>query len=131
MKKLNYLFLVILVLGCASCSIGQSGKFILSATDFSAKIKQTPGAVVLDVRTPEEYAEGHLANSLNFNWNDDAFEKQMADIDTSKTVFVYCLAGGRSASAAKYLRSAGFKRMYELSGGMNAWTRAGLAKTKK
>jgi len=130
MKKIKYLLVVIVAWGFAACSNGQSGKFELTADAFSAKIKEFPEAPVVDVRSPEEYAEGHLAGAKNYDWNGNAFNSQTATLDKSKPVFVYCLAGGRSASAAAHMRSKGFKQVYELRGGMNAWRGAGLPESK-
>jgi rhodanese-related sulfurtransferase len=80
---------------------------------------------ILDVRTPEEYAAGHLKNTLLANWNDKAeFNRRIAFVDKNKPVYIYCLAGSRSAAAANQMRSQGFEQVIELSGGINAWKAA-------
>ena len=101
----------------------------LNAANFNNKLKQTPGAVLLDVRTPEEFNKGHLVNALNIDWNNGGFEKQVSRLDKEKPVFVYCLSGGRSAAAAKAMRDDGFKKVYELEGGILKWRAAGLPET--
>lgn len=81
---------------------------------------------ILDVRTPEEYSSGHIKNTLLANWNDKAeFNRRVAFIDKNKPVYIYCLAGGRSAAAAKELRAQGYENVVELAGGINAWKAAG------
>ncbi|HET9053892.1 MAG TPA: thioredoxin domain-containing protein [Cyclobacteriaceae bacterium] len=103
----------------------------LDARAFQQKIAETPGAVILDVRTPEEFSKGYIAGALNSNWNDDAFNSHVSTIDKSKPVFVYCLSGGRSASAAAKLRGDGFEHVYELTGGMLAWRKANLPEVSR
>ena len=113
-----------------SCSIGQgSSKTDLSPTEFSKQLKETENPTILDVRTPGEFGEGHIQNALNFDWNGSSFDTQVSKLDKNTTVFVYCLSGGRSGSAASQLRSNGFKNVLELDGGMMAWRSAGLPET--
>ena len=82
----------------SSCSSGQTNgvKTNLTATEFANKINESVTATIIDVRTPDEFSKGHLVNASNFDWNGNDFEKQIAPLDKSKTVFVYCLSGGRS-----------------------------------
>ncbi len=114
-----------LLLSCGN-SNGQSQQNSLTPQTFSQKIQQLPDEVILDVRTPEEYAGGHINGARNMDWNAGNFEEAIAGMDKNKPVMVYCLSGGRSAEAAKTLRNAGFKQVYELKGGMMAWRKAGL-----
>lgn len=93
------------------------------------KYKELPTAPILDVRTPNEFSKGHLVNALNYDWNGNEFEKQIAPLDKSKPVFVYCLSGGRSSSAASKMRSDGFTQVYEMDGGIMKWRGANLPET--
>lgn len=79
-------------------------------------------AVLLDVRTAEEYDSGHLEGALNINWYDEDFSEQLISLDRSKTVYVYCKAGGRSAKAAALMREMGFDHVVNLEGGYDAFT---------
>lgn len=81
--------------------------------------------VVIDVRTPGEYAQGHLENSTLINFMDKNFEAQIAQLDKGATTLVYCHSGRRSAGAMKKMKSAGFTEVYNLTGGIGAWTAAG------
>jgi thioredoxin 1 len=128
MKKLFSIAFAAILL--SSCSNAQSGQNNLSPIVFAAKIKATPNAVILDVRRPDEYAGGYVANALNYEWNGSQFAKQIASLDKSKPVFVYCLSGRRSASAARKLRADGFKMVYEMDGGMSGWSASHLPETK-
>jgi thioredoxin len=96
-------------------------KTSLSADEFEKAISKD-SIQILDVRTPAEYTSGHIKNTLLANWNDAAeFNRRIAFVDKTKPVYVYCLAGGRSAAAAEKMRGMGFENVYELKGGINAW----------
>ena len=114
-----------------SCSNGQTQgtKTNLSATEFSDKIKELPTATIIDVRTPDEFSKGHLVNANNYDWNGNKFDEQISSLDKSKPIFVYCLSGGRSSSAASEMRSQGFVTVYELDGGIMKWRSANLPET--
>ncbi|MFZ4544105.1 MAG: thioredoxin domain-containing protein [Saprospiraceae bacterium] len=128
---LTYFVLTLSIMVFQSCSNGQSTsiKTNLSATEFAEKLKVMPAAPILDVRSPDEFSSGHLANALNYNWNAADFDQNISGLDKSKPVFVYCLSGGRSGSAAAKMRSTGFKEVYELSGGILKWRAANLPET--
>lgn len=89
----------------------------LPPQEFIAKIKATKDAQLLDVRTPQEWEVGRIASSNCNNFNDANFKQNLAKLDKNKPVFVYCAAGGRSSKAAPILQEAGFKYVYNLSGG--------------
>lgn len=126
----SFLSLALATLLLISCSTGQTtSASSLPAKAFAEKVKQLPGAPVLDVRTPGEFSGGHLEGALNYDWNGSQFEKQVSTLDKSKPVFVYCLSGGRSSAAASHLRENGFKEVYELQGGIMQWRSEGLPET--
>ena len=129
MKKIITLSFILLSVLFTSCTNSQTSKTNLSPIEFSNKISESPEAFILDVRTPQEFSEGHIENAKNVDWNGNQFELQIAKFDKTKPLFVYCLGGGRSASAASKLRSNGFKEVYELDGGMMNWRSAGLSET--
>lgn len=99
---------------------------LLSAQEFQQKITELPTATLLDVRTPGEFANGHLVHALNWDRNASGFDKRIAQLDKTEPVFVYCMSGGRSASAVDALRQSGFEEVYELKGGIMKWRSAGL-----
>ena len=129
MKRFIIYGLAMLAILLNSCSAGSPQGSNLQAPDFAAKIKELPAAPVIDVRTPEEFAKGHLVRAKNIDWNGDDFEKGIAPFDKSKPVFVYCLSGGRSSSAAAKMRKEGFTQVYELAGGIMKWRGANLQET--
>jgi rhodanese-related sulfurtransferase len=104
------LFIVALATGCGNNST-------LPITDFSQEGLED--YTVLDVRTPEEFASGHLENAVNINWYDADFVDQMKVVPKEHTLYVYCKKGGRSAKAAALLDSLGYKAI-DLTGGYDA-----------
>lgn len=96
----------------------------LTATDFAAALKR-PGTTVIDVRTPAEFAEGHLANAVNIDVQAPDFATKIAGLDPAGTYAVYCRSGNRSAAALSAMSAAGFTHLYHLGGGIGAWQEAG------
>ena len=89
----------------------------LAPNAFVQKLKTTPNAQLLDVRTPNEWNAGKIASSKCVNFMDADFKQQVEKLDKNKPVFVYCAAGGRSTKASQVLKEAGFKLIYNLQGG--------------
>lgn len=76
---------------------------------------------VIDVRTPKEYDSGHIKDAININFYDDDFIDQIAKLDKSKPIVVYCAVGGRSGKAYDKVKKLGFPSFYDIDGGMKAW----------
>jgi thioredoxin len=112
-----------------SCNNPQTANTNLSASDFANRIKEFPATTILDVRTPGEFAKGHIPNAVNYDWKGDEFEHQIAPLDKSKPVLIYCLSGGRSSAAAAKMRTEGFKEVWELDGGIMKWRSAKFPET--
>jgi len=111
------------------CTDAQKNGTPLTAQDFHDSLQNRQQVVVLDVRTPGEFNKGHLAGAINIDWNAGNFEKQMILIPEDKPVYIYCLSGSRSASAAKKLARQGYK-VYALEGGIIKWRAAGFPVTE-
>jgi thioredoxin 1 len=116
------LFFVINISSCQNNANGAGGKLDVNA--FEQNINADKNIQLIDVRTPSEYAEGFIGTAKNIDWNGDNFAAEAAKLDKTKSVYVYCLAGGRSASAANKLKEMGFTQVFDLKGGMNAWRNA-------
>ncbi|AYQ36222.1 thioredoxin [Runella sp. SP2] len=101
----------------------------ISAAEAHKRIKDNPKLTIVDVRTPEEYAQGHLENAHNIDWNSNSFENKIDGFERDKPILVYCLSGARSAAAAEKMRSFGFKNVLEMENGMMAWRAAQLPET--
>ena len=131
MMKYLSIILVTVALIFNSCTNGQSSPSgpSIPAVAFSKKITDLPGAPIIDVRTPGEFSQGHLKNAINYDISKIGFENQIASLDKTKPVLVYCLTGSRSTYAVRYMQSIGFKEVYELNGGMMKWRAASLPET--
>lgn len=113
-----------------SCTSAQKEE-VLNPRAFKAKMGEQKEFTLLDVRTPDEFKEGYISGAKNINWNDAKFSAEVAKLDKSKPVFVYCKAGGRSAAATNALKEMGFKQVFDLEGGISNWTRQGLNTTSE
>lgn len=80
---------------------------------------------LIDVRTPEEYREGHIEGAKNINIHDEDFEQQIEQLDKDETVYIYCKSGSRSSSAVNTMKELEFTDITELRGGITAWKEAG------
>jgi phage shock protein E len=88
-------------------------------------IASEDGCVVLDIRTPEEYAEGHIAGARNINYRADEFKAELGKLDTDKAYIVHCGSGGRSTSSLPVFEELGFTKVYHLAEGLGAWEAEG------
>ncbi|TWW02019.1 thioredoxin [Chitinophaga pinensis] len=121
-----YKYYICLVLGTILFSVSNSVKGQeVSAAVFNDSIRNG-NVQVFDVRTAGEYNTGHLSNALLADYTKkEEFTERVKYLDKDKTVYIYCLSGGRSAKAASWMRENGFKKVIELEGGINAWKQAG------
>ena len=90
-----------------------------------------PDFVIIDVRTPEEYLSGHIKNAINIDYNSEEFFERIEGLNKSKTYFVYCRSGHRSAEAVKVMKELGFIEVYNLKTGINGWKAIGLPVVKE
>ncbi len=100
-------------------------KETIPVDQFEKKLAATPNAQLVDVRTAEEFADGHLANAVNMNVNREDYKEMFGTLDKNKPVFLYCKAGSRSANAAGIMAKMGFREIYNLDGGIMKWDNAG------
>ncbi len=124
---MNKIILAIVIVGIGvvsffvfSGSVSQS----LTAEDFRAGYSNTPEAVLLDVRTPAEFTQGHIEKAINVDFESASFKSDIQELDPAKHYFVYCRSGNRSAQAIRVMRELGFANITELSGGIVAWEKA-------
>ena len=122
MKNRLHIFAALLFLAITSCSNPEAANRTLPPVAFADSLKATPNALLLDVRTPEEFAAGgHLEGAQNLDFTDAAFEANAEKLDKAQPVFVYCLSGNRSKLAAQKLRDMGFQKVHALEGGLLLW----------
>ena len=97
----------------------------MDAPTFQTRMKEADAQLV-DVRTPDEYAKGHIAGAVHNDWLEDGFLDRAQTLDKSKPVLLYCAAGGRSEEAVAALKKAGYTNVVDLEGGFNGWKRSNM-----
>lgn len=126
MKKVIALIAAVFLLaGCSSSSSANN----LTVAEFSSKAAEA-GVITLDVRTPGEYAEGHLQGAQLIDFQSGNFENEIATLDKNATYAVYCRSGNRSGQAVKVMQEAGFTNVFNMNGGVIDWANAGLPLVK-
>lgn len=113
-----------LLLSCGTPQAGPGGG-ALDPKAFQQGLS-APDVQLIDVRTPAEYADGHLHGAVNLDWTGGVLDQRMATLDKTKPVLLYCASGRRSAAAREAMSAAGFRDVKDLDGGIRAWSGAGL-----
>ena len=126
MKKVIAVITSLLLAGCSTTTTGATN---MNVSEFSKKITES-GVVILDVRTPGEFAEGFIEGAQNIDFQSGNFENEIAVLDKNATYAVYCRSGNRSGQAAKIMHDAGFHDVYNLDGGVIDWTSEGMMLVK-
>ncbi len=108
----------------AMAVLAQPNGASLNARPF-AKLMKKKHALVVDVRTAEEFAAGHLEGAVNLDQAGGSLLRDLSAIDRSAPVLLYCGSGVRSAKAKAVLLQAGFPKVYDLQGGIQAWQQDG------
>ena len=106
----------------------------ITAKRAAARLKKDPKIVVVDIRTPEEFAKGHIKGAVNINMNSKDFSEKLGKLERDKTYIMHCRSGGRSASSLPVWKRLGFKNVLHLSSGTLGWVKAGqplVVATKK
>lgn len=119
MKKVILLLLVqLFFVGCKSQE-SESYK-VLNYENYKTEISQ-PHVTVLDVRTSDEYQEGHIPGAINIDVQSDDFTQKAEQLDKATPVYIYCRSGKRSQRAGTILQNLGFTKIYDLEGGILSW----------
>ena len=119
-----YTMLILSFLGCNQ--IGSQD----SLTDVSPKefqsVMEDGDVQLIDVRKPEEFIDGHIANAINIDYYSDDFVTLINGLDKKSPVYIYCRSGKRSGSSVSLFKEAGFTEIYNLKGGILSWKSDGL-----
>ena len=120
MKRiLLYLLLVPFALMASAQSNGN-----LDVESFKVALEKND-ALLVDVRTPAEFTQGHIESAANVDWNGGNFMQDLSGIDKTEPVLLYCASGNRSGKAMEALKKAGFTDVKHLAGGIQAWKKEG------
>ncbi|GCC51538.1 rhodanese-like domain-containing protein [Chryseotalea sanaruensis] len=107
-----------------SCQSQNNAVKQLETEAFAQKLKQTNTYNLVDIRTPDEYKQGHLDKAVMIDYYSSDFKNELNKLDKSKPLFYYCASGGRSGKTIPILQELGFKEVYELKVGFNGWRSA-------
>jgi len=120
-----FMALAMLLAGCTTAT--DEAVRLVSAPEAAELLDDTVASeVVLDIRTPDEYNGGHLADAVLIDFYEPDFRDMISELDRDKDYVMYCRSGNRSAEAAKIMRELGFTSVDEVDGGIVAWLEAGL-----
>jgi len=86
--------------------------------------------VIIDVRTPEEYASGHIEKAINLDFYSETFKDELDTLDRDKVYLIYCRSANRSGKALNIMAELGFSEVYNMLGGMARWEEVGLPVVK-
>lgn len=119
-------FLLFFILCSSEIIVAQdflpSDKFItLTPKEYEEKLNTTNNKLIVDVRTKGEYKKAHIKGAQNISYLGSTFAEKAAELDNSKTVFIYCETAHRSPLAARILSNLGFKEIYDLQFGFENW----------
>ena len=116
----NILTIIILFLQCCS---GTTQETILERVDNTRfeKLLQNKNTQLIDVRTLDEYKQGHIESSQLIDFSKNTFSDEMSAFDKEKPILIYCAGGGRSGRASNILKDLGFREIYDLKAGINGW----------
>lgn len=124
-----FFLLAFLAAMTGSAQAGGGGAQYLNPGEAQALIRENAGNrsfVVLDVRTPGEFSQGHLEGAVLVDYHSPEFRQQVARLDRTKSYLVYCRTGSRSSRAMGILQDLGFQNTYHLEGGIKRWLEEGL-----
>jgi rhodanese-related sulfurtransferase len=114
---------VAIVFFMAFKGIRQSNAFLnLDVKSFAEKIMKDKEVIILDVRTPAEFAEGAIKGAININVNASNFKEKVSTLDKEKSYLIYCRSGMRSVKACNIMSENGYRQLFNLLGGYQAWS---------
>jgi len=121
------LFLSLAVFAITSLSADETKKPTVTHVDVAAaeKLVKEGKVTVLDVRTSDEYKEGHIDGATNIDFTENNFASEVKKLDKDKPILVHCAAGGRSTKSLPTLEKEGFTQVYHLDGGFKDWVAKG------
>ena len=125
--------MLVSVLSLCAPGVAATQSQVVTVDQARALIQKRAGRaefVILDVRTPEEFAEGHITGAMNVNLLASDFEARMGTLDRGKSYLVYCRTGNRSTKAVQVMERLGFRSLYHMSEGIVGWQKKGFPLSK-
>lgn len=120
--RLFSLFAIFFLIGCNSWKNTKSFNYSeLSFSDFEKNLKNDSNYIIVDVRTPKEYRNGHMKNAINVSYFGTTFTDSVKKLNKTKTIYMYCQTQHRSPLASKKMKKLGFSKIIDLKGGFMKW----------
>lgn len=94
---------------------------VKEAYDLMGKNKDNQSFIIIDVRTPQEFANEYIENAVNIDYYSEEFQNELNELDKEKTYLIYCLSGNRSGRALAIMKELGFREVYNMLGGIIQW----------
>ncbi len=133
-KIISLILITFFLYGCVSQNESPNQAFkdvgVQEAFELIQRNQGNQDFVIIDIRTPKEFNEGHLENAFNIDFYSETFKKDLDKLDKNKTYFIYCRSGNRSGRAIPIMKELGFKEIYNLSVGIKEWIAGGLPVVK-
>ena len=132
MKARSFLILALSVVIIASLSVATCTKQVIEditpqeASELIEENRDNPDFIIIDVRTSEEFAAGHIENAINIDYRSEGFEDSINELEKSKAYLVYCRTARRSRSAVNIMEELDFNEIYHMLGGIVQWEEEGL-----
>ena len=104
---------------------------VISAKRAAAQLKKDPETVVVDLRTPKEFAKGHIKGAINLDLKGKSFAAKLGELDRQKTYVMHCRSGSRSSVSVPIWNRLGFQKVLHLTTGTVGWVKAGEELVKK
>jgi rhodanese-related sulfurtransferase len=118
-KLMLFVLLTVSGISCNTKSQSQSEAIkVLTPTEFKEK---SANQTIIDIRTPQEFNQGHIEGAVNINYYDRNFMDQIAKYDKNQPIFIYCRSGNRTSPASRKMANFGFTQINDLEGGILYW----------
>lgn len=125
--------LLLVLAGCSSstdvATDAGAGIRVVDPVAAAELLEEEPERIVVDVRTPGEFAQGHLEGARLVDYNAPDFKERIAELDRDESYVIYCRSGNRSAGARQVMEDLGFTDVVDVDGGIIAWNQQGLPTT--
>ena len=124
-KYLTFIGILLSVL-VFNCQTTKKKDGLISPDQLQTYVSNNNSVQLIDVRTPKEFADGHIPNAINIDFLSDDFSSKIGKLKKDKPVYVYCRSGKRSSESVIVFEKAGFTKIYDLEGGILNWSSKGF-----
>jgi rhodanese-related sulfurtransferase len=121
MKRFIFLLLIASAFTLSCKETTSKTEIKLVTPEEMKELAKMDGVQLIDVRTPEEFEEGHIKGFQNINFMSDTFQEDIEKLDKTKPIIVYCKSGNRSGKSCEIMKEKGFVKIYDLEGGIEKW----------